>query len=141
MGPTDVDCPEFATTKSMPLSSAYEPKKALIRIQFDCCGYYNSTSPPFVNDATCSTPLIAAEKEGCVGPFSSFVNSTLDAIFTAIFGIVGKCLDPSCLSVKTNPYYLALDMILLICVAVLSKDRKEKERYRLIDAKVGLQAI
>lgn len=109
--------------------------------QFDCCGYYNSTSPPFVNDATCSTPLIAAEKEGCVGPFSSFVNSTLDAIFTAIFGIVGMYLD-SILFVRIRLIcYVALDMILLIAVAVVSKDRKERERYRLIDAKVGLQAI
>jgi hypothetical protein len=32
-------------------------------------------------------------------------------------------------------------MILLICVAVVLKDRKEKERYRLIDAKVGFSAI
>lgn len=75
-----------------------------------------------------------------MGPFSSFVNSTLDAIFTAIFGIVGMYL-------PYHPFHiiltccLALDMILLICVAVLSKDRKEKERYQLIDAKVGLQAI
>ncbi|KAE8557300.1 hypothetical protein EYB25_002007 [Talaromyces marneffei] len=97
--------------------------QSLLQQRFDCCGYFNSTSPPFVTDATCSTPLIAAEKQGCVGPFSGFVNSTLDVIFTGIFGIV------------------ALDMILLICVAVLSKNRKEKERYRLIDAKVGLQAI
>lgn len=36
---------------------------------------------------------------------------------------------------------LAIDMILLICVAVVLKDRKEKERYRLIDAKVGVSAI
>lgn len=97
--------------------------QSLLQQRFNCCGYYNSTSPPFVTDATCSTALIAAEKQGCVGPFSSFVNSTLDLIFTAIFGIV------------------ALDMILLICVAVVAKDRKERERYRLIDAKVGLQAI
>ncbi|EED19371.1 conserved hypothetical protein [Talaromyces stipitatus ATCC 10500] len=97
--------------------------QSLLQQRFDCCGYYNSTSPPFVTDATCSTPLIAAEKQGCVGPFSSFVNSTLDAIFTGIFGIV------------------AFDMILLISVAVVSKDRKEKERYRLIDAKIGVGAI
>jgi hypothetical protein len=68
------------------------------------------------------------------------VNSTLDAIFTAIFGIVGMYLPhPAVCTILTC--YLALDMILLICVAVLSKDRKEKERYRLIDAKVGLNAI
>ncbi|OKL62799.1 hypothetical protein UA08_01462 [Talaromyces atroroseus] len=90
---------------------------------FDCCGYYNSSSPAFVTDATCSTALIASETEGCVGPFSNFVNMTLDTIFTAVFGIV------------------AIDMILLICVAVVLKDRKEKERYHLIDAKMGLRAF
>lgn len=58
-------------------------------VQFDCCGYYNSTSPLFVTDATCNTPLDAAEKQGCVGPFSNYVNQTLDMIFTGIFGIVG----------------------------------------------------
>jgi len=52
------------------------------------------------------SPLIAAEMPGCVGPFSNFSNSTLNLVFTASFGIV------------------ALDMILLICVAVLLKDRK-----------------
>ena len=87
--------------------------------------------------------MIAAEKQGCVGPFSSFVNSTLDLIFTAIFGIVGTCLGrfhPSIFK-DINKLSIALDMILLICVAVVAKDRKERERYRLIDAKVGLQAI
>lgn len=32
-------------------------------------------------------------------------------------------------------------MILLLCVAVVVKDRKEKERYRLIDAKNGFEGI
>jgi len=32
-------------------------------------------------------------------------------------------------------------MILLICTAVVLKDRKERERYRLIDAKNGLQGF
>jgi hypothetical protein len=57
--------------------------------QFDCCGYHNSTSPPFVTDGTCPTALIAEGKQGCVGPFSNFANQLLDLIFTAAFGIVG----------------------------------------------------
>jgi hypothetical protein len=36
---------------------------------------------------------------------------------------------------------LAIDVILLLSVAVVVKDRKEKERYRFIDAKVGFTAI
>lgn len=51
------------------------------------------------------------------------------------------CIYPVPLFRTRLTWCLALDMILLICVAVLSKDRKEKERYRLIDAKVGLNAI
>ncbi|KAL1981397.1 hypothetical protein VTN96DRAFT_2699 [Rasamsonia emersonii] len=97
--------------------------QSLLQQRFQCCGYFNSTSPPFVGDSVCTTPLVAAETQGCVGPFSSFANALLDLIFTADFGVV------------------AVDMILLICVAVVLKDRKEKERYRLIDAKVGVSAI
>ncbi|KAH8695044.1 hypothetical protein BGW36DRAFT_428936 [Talaromyces proteolyticus] len=97
--------------------------QSLLQQEFGCCGYFNSTSPPFVTDNTCTTALNAAGMVGCVGPFSNFANRILDFIFTAAFGIV------------------AIDMILLIAVAVVVKDRKEKERFRFIDAKVGYTAI
>jgi len=93
--------------------------RSLLQQRFDCCGYLNSTSPPFEADSTCRTPLIAAQKQGCVGPFSNFANNYLDVIFTADFCIV------------------AIDVILLLCAAMVLKDRKERARYRLIDAKNG----
>jgi len=97
--------------------------QSLLQQEFSCCGYFNSTSPPFVGDNVCTTALIAAETQGCVGPVSNFANSRLDLIFTVDFGIV------------------AIDFIMLICVAVVLKDRKERERYRLIDAKIGASTI
>ncbi|KAJ9204601.1 hypothetical protein DTO166G4_7509 [Paecilomyces variotii] len=97
--------------------------QSLLQQKFDCCGYTNSTSPPFIQDSVCTTPLVAAQLGGCATAFTAFANPFLDIIFTADFGIV------------------AIDMILLLCVAVVVKDRKEKERYRLIDAKNGFEGI
>ena len=79
-------------------------------LQFDCCGYVNATTPPFVQDQTCTNSLVAAQKGGCIAPFSSFTNKYLDQIFTAAFGIVG------------------IDFILVLCVAMVLKYRMEQER-------------
>ena len=54
---------------------------------------------------------------------SSHANSLLSRVFTTQFAIVG------------------IDMILLLAIACLLKDRKEKERYALIDAKTGSSPI
>ncbi|KAK2743696.1 phospholipid scramblase 1 [Onygenales sp. PD_40] len=97
--------------------------QSLLQQRFNCCGYTNSTTPPFQTDQTCPTPLVAAQKEGCVGPFSNYANHYLDVIFTADFGVV------------------ALDAILLLCIAMVLKDRKERERYRQIDLKNGSGVI
>jgi len=93
--------------------------QSLLQQRFNCCGYANSTSPPFATDTTCPNALVAAAQIGCVGPFSSFANNFLDTIFTGAFGIVG------------------VDVALILTTAMLLKDRKEKERYRHIDEKQG----
>ncbi|KAF9698534.1 hypothetical protein EKO04_003558 [Ascochyta lentis] len=93
--------------------------QSLLQQKFDCCGYVNATTPPFVQDSTCTNALVAAQKGGCIGPFSSFTNRYLDQIFTAAFGIVG------------------IDFILVLCVAMVLKYRMEQERYRHIDEKNG----
>jgi len=93
--------------------------QSLLQQELHCCGYMNSTSPPFVTDSTCTSPLVAAQLSGCVGPFSTFANNFLDLIFTAAFGVVG------------------VDVALILSIAMLLKDRKEKERYRHIDEKNG----
>jgi hypothetical protein len=79
----------------------------------------NSTSPPYVQDSTCPNTLVAAQKGGCIGKFSSFANQYLDQIFTAAFGIVG------------------VDFMLVLCVAMVLRYRMEQERYKHIDEKTG----
>ncbi|KAF2116714.1 tetraspanin [Lophiotrema nucula] len=97
--------------------------QSLLQQKFNCCGYFNSTTPPFVQDSTCINSLVAAQKGGCIGQFSSFASRYLDIIFTAAFGIVG------------------IDVILVLCVAMVLKYRQEQERYRHIDEKNGLGGL
>jgi len=97
--------------------------QSLLQQAFNCCGYANSTSPPFVVDSTCPNALVAAAQVGCVGPFSQKANNFLDLVFTGAFGIVG------------------IDVALILATAMLLKDRKEKERYRHIDEKQGAGAF
>ncbi|KAF2199141.1 tetraspanin [Delitschia confertaspora ATCC 74209] len=93
--------------------------RSTLQQKFNCCGYFNSTTPPFIVDSTCPNALVAAQKGGCISQFSSFANAYLDLIFTACFGIVG------------------VDVLLVLCVAMVLKWRSEQERYRAIDQKNG----
>lgn len=97
--------------------------QSLLQEKFDCCGYISPTEPPFVLDNTCSSGLVAAQKGGCIEPFSRFSNSYLDKLFTALFGVV------------------AIDVILILCVAMVLKQRAEYARYRIIDMKNGTRAL
>ena len=97
--------------------------QSLLQQKFQCCGYMSATSPPFIQDSTCTNLLVAANLQGCVGPFSQFANKYLDIVFTTAFGIA------------------AIDFLLLLSVACLFKDRKEKERFRFMDAKNDLAPI
>lgn len=106
-----------------PRLGSCDSKDGADRTQFNCCGYFNSTSPPFVQDSTCINSLVAAQKGGCIGQFSSFANRYLDLIFTAAFGIVG------------------IDAVLVLCVAMVLNYRQEQERYRHIDEKNGLGGL
>ena len=92
-------------------------------MQLKCCGYLNSTSPPFVQDPFCKNPQFAAAQLGCVRPFSTYSNNFLDIVFTGAFGIVG------------------FDALLIVMIAIVVKDRKEKARYREIDEKNGARAF
>ncbi|CAD6445591.1 ffff26a6-a3b4-4a1b-a4a4-17e94fafff14 [Sclerotinia trifoliorum] len=95
--------------------------QSLLQEEFGCCGYFNSTSAPaFVIDSTCPNAIIAATMPGCSGAFVKFDGLFLDVIFTAAFGIVG------------------LDVAVIFGIAMLNKDRKERERYRFIDEKNGM---
>ncbi|EFQ98335.1 tetraspanin [Nannizzia gypsea CBS 118893] len=94
--------------------------QGLLQKRFDCCGFENSTSPLYHYDSTCMSDLLAAQKPGCIGPMSDYAFSFFGNISTATFGIV------------------VIDTVLLLCVAMLFKDRKDRTRYRLIDEKYEL---
>ncbi|KAL2758575.1 hypothetical protein ACRALDRAFT_2040728 [Sodiomyces alcalophilus JCM 7366] len=97
--------------------------RSLMQTAFECCGYFNSTTPAFITDDICPSPAAAALMRGCVGPVTSFANIFLDDIFTAVFGMVG------------------VDTLLIICTTILLKDRRERERFRHIDEKRGYLRI
>lgn len=97
--------------------------QSLLQQKFSCCGYTNSTSPPFIQDSVCTTPAVADAHEGCVGPFALYAENFLNLVFTAAFGVVG------------------LDMALVLCLAMVIKRRKEILRYRRIDEKRGMGSI
>ncbi|KAI1392287.1 uncharacterized protein F4822DRAFT_390399 [Hypoxylon trugodes] len=94
----------------------------LMQTAFSCCGYFNSSSPAFVTDSTCPSPAAAALMRGCSAPLTSFGNTFVDNIFTAVFGMVG------------------IDAVLIMAIACVLKDRKERERYRHIDEKTGARS-
>ncbi|KAI1140727.1 hypothetical protein F5Y05DRAFT_284246 [Hypoxylon sp. FL0543] len=91
----------------------------MMQTAFNCCGFFNSSSPAFVTDATCPSPAAAALMKGCSTPLNSFGNTFVDNIFTAMFGMVG------------------IDTVFIMAIACLLKDRKERERFRYIDEKSG----
>lgn len=97
--------------------------QSLLQTSFECCGYFNSTAPAFITDTTCFSPAAAAVMSGCAPALTSFSNGFIDRIFTAMFGVVG------------------IDVVLIMAIACLLKDRKERERYRHIDEKSGYSGI
>lgn len=91
--------------------------QALMQTSFECCGYLNSTMPAFVTNPTCPSPAAAALLRGCKTAISSFGNSEIDQIFTAVFGVVG------------------VDVLFILAITCLHKHRKDLEWYHLIDQK------
>jgi hypothetical protein len=114
--------------------------------QFECCGYFNSTSPAFVTTPEfCPSPAAAALMRGCAGPLSSFINELLDNIFTAVFGVVGESWRAapwvSLGVVQSLTLFPGIDVVLIVSIVCLLKNRKERERYRHIDEKTGYRTF
>jgi len=100
-----------------------EVTQSMLQQKFDCCGYLNWTSPRYVQDPVCTDDIVASTREGCVTAFSGYAERWLNYLFTAAFGVVG------------------LDVVVLLCAAMMIRYRKEQLRYRLIDQKWGVGNI
>lgn len=44
----------------------------------------------YVRDDVCTSDIVAASKEGCVGAFATYSEKWLNLVFTAAFGVVGE---------------------------------------------------
>jgi len=97
--------------------------QGLLQETFQCCGYMDSSTSPFQPNSVCPDRLKAASMPACVWPFYNYANKYLGMIFTVSFAIV------------------ALDVILLLGVAMVLKQRREQKRYRVIDVKNGFGSI
>ncbi|KAK5076546.1 hypothetical protein LTS08_007392 [Lithohypha guttulata] len=89
--------------------------QSMLQFKFKCCGYDDTNV--FIQDGTCPNVADATRHGGCIGPFSVFANKFLDVVFTTFFGFV------------------AVDMLVLLSVLCVIKERKEQIRYQLIDEK------
>lgn len=71
--------------------------------------------------------------------FATFAESWIAYLFTAAFGVVGK-QDLEARFFATL-IFLGLDVVLLLCAAMMINYRKEQLRYRAIDQKWGVGNI
>lgn len=89
--------------------------QSTLQSKFQCCGYLGLAAD-YMPDGTCNATS-AVELGSCQAPFSGFANGFLDLVFTVFFG------------------FCALDVVLLLAVLCVIKERKEERRYALIDEK------
>jgi len=88
-----------------------------IQNQFSCCGwYFSNETGNIVNDGFCA---VIKNQTGCVGAVSSAGDTTLNDVFTSIYGFVAVLIG------------------LFIGTLCVIKTRSEIERFRKIDAKRG----
>lgn len=64
-----------------------KPRVSLLTLfKFNCCGFYNSTSPPFViSPNACPNELVAATRSGCIIPLRPYADLYLNRFFVMFF--------------------------------------------------------
>lgn len=95
--------------------------QSMLQFKFKCCGYDDTNQ--FLPDGTCPNLADATRHGTCNGPLAVFANQLLDVVFTTFFGFV------------------AVDMMVLLSVLCVLKERKEQIRYQFIDEKSQIGGI
>lgn len=89
--------------------------QSTLQRKFQCCGYLGAGAD-YRSDETCNAASVVG-LGSCQVPFSRFATGFLNMVFTSFFG------------------FCALDVMLLLAVLCVVKERKEERRYALIDEK------
>jgi len=93
--------------------------------KFNCCGYFNGTDAVEIGGSFCTSAGFAAglnttvDSNFCVTPVTAFADTTLNNVFSTIYG------------------YMAIILCLLLASLCVINKRKEDERFKRIDAKRG----
>jgi len=93
--------------------------------KFKCCGYFGANDTLTIGGQFCvSQDFVNSLKADdlnnfCVTPVTNFADSTLNNVFTTIYG------------------FMAVVLCLLLATLCVIKKRKEAERFKKIDAKRG----
>jgi len=105
---------------------ATRDERLFLQDKFKCCGYFNGTDFAEIGGSFCTSPEVISalpidvfEESFCVTPITGFADSTLNAIFTTVYG------------------FMAIVLCLLLATLCVIKKRQETERFKRIDAKRG----
>jgi len=94
--------------------------KIAIQDKLKCCGYFNTSDLLEVGGSTCTSQDASNQLNAtCVGLITAFADSTLNDVFTTVYG------------------FMAIVLCLFLASLCIIKKRQEGERFKKIDAKRG----
>jgi len=97
--------------------------------QFQCCGYFDGSDLAEIGGKFCVSQSFVNSlatdnlNRFCVAPITSFADSTLNSIFTTVYG------------------FMAIVICLMLATLCVIRKRQEDERFKKIDAKRGGQGF
>jgi len=105
---------------SMAFDQATPDVRQAVQDKFQCCGYwFNNETSINTTQGFCGSASVVANATACVGPLTGYADTTLNDIFTSIYG------------------FAAVIIGLFLATLCVIKKRYEGERFRKIDAKRG----
>jgi len=93
--------------------------KIAIQDKLNCCGYLNSTDLVEFGGICSDQQAVATVNQTCVDPITAFADTTLNSVFTTVYG------------------FMAIILCLFLASLCVIKKRQEDERFKKIDAKRG----
>ncbi|KIM87619.1 hypothetical protein PILCRDRAFT_815195 [Piloderma croceum F 1598] len=94
--------------------------KIAIQDKLKCCGYFNTSDLLEVGGSICPSQDAANQlNTTCVGPITAFADTTLNDVFTTVYG------------------FMAIVICLFLASLCVIKKRQEDERFKKIDSKRG----